>query len=426
VRPEMFALLGQPASLPGAAAKKAQGGMAPLDGMFDAALTAADDPGTAAQGVFPHLQGKEPPAMTTTRAMTSTSRTPMTPTSPTPTPSMSIPRTSTPTSSMPRTTTQATPAGDALLLGPRGTPPPTNPGMGEALVRVSGTSRAAVALPALPDRTPKSRTAGLDLAPPATAMQQTMRDLYLVVAELRTRVDAAVGAAAARRDAVGAAPAGARDVDDALWSERATTGGRKTMRRALAEAAGADDQDQDAHGADHVGDHRRREGREQGATDSPWASLPMPATAATTVERVEAVREVPAGPLAMTVDHLRALLPEGGRLLEARPDHVRLELAHASGPLMLEVSLRSGVVDVRARGAAAAEMAWRVPELAAALQGAGVRLGAFEVQPVREAGESSATDDGRGDERQNSDAPAQDFRRPDSRRAVTGVAAARR
>ncbi len=394
MRPEMFALLGQPASPPGAAAKKAQGGMAPLDGMFDAALTAADDPGTAAQGVSPHLQGKEPPTMTTTRSMTS------------------IPRTSTPTPSM--------------SLGPRGTPPSTNPGMGEALVRVPGTSRAAVALPALPDRTPKSRTAGLDLVPPSTAMQQTMRDLYLVVAELRTRVDAAVGAAAARRDAVGAAPAGTQDVDDALWSERATVGGRKTARRALAEPAVTDDQDQKANDADKAVDHRRQEGREQGATDSPWSSLPMPATAAPAFERVEAVREVPAGPLAMTVDHLRALLPEGGRLLEARPDLVRLELAHASGPLMLEVSLRSGVVDVRARGAAAAEMAWRVPELAAALQGAGVRLGAFEVQPVREAGESSATDDGRGDERQNSDAPAQDFRRPDGRRAVTAVAAARR
>lgn len=110
-----------------------------------------------------------------------------------------------------------------------------------------------------------------------------------------------------------------------------------------------------------------------------------------------------------TVDHLRSLLPEGGRLLEVRSNFVRLELSHAAGPLHLEVMVRSGVVDVRAHGTAAAEMAWRVPELAAALQGTGMRLGAFEVQSVRRTKDSAGSGGGSGgshtESRQKSDAP---------------------
>jgi hypothetical protein len=109
--------------------------------------------------------------------------------------------------------------------------------------------------------------------------------------------------------------------------------------------------------------------------------------------------------LRTTVDHLRSLLPEGGRLLEVRSNFVRLELSHTAGPLQIEVMVRSGVVDVRAHGLGAAEMAWRVPELAAALQGTGMRLGAFEVQSVRRAKDTASSGGGHTESRQKSDAP---------------------
>jgi hypothetical protein len=58
---------------------------------------------------------------------------------------------------------------------------------------------------------------------------------------------------------------------------------------------------------------------------------------------------------------------------------------------------------------------------AAALQSAGVRLGAFEVQPVRKGEKSSSTDDGRANDRQNSDDPANATHRPAARRAVSAI-----
>jgi hypothetical protein len=123
----------------------------------------------------------------------------------------------------------------------------------------------------------------------------------------------------------------------------------------------------------------------------------------------------------VAVDHVRALLPEGARVLHAEANNVRLELPHASGPMLLEISLRSGVVDVRARGGAAAEMAWRIPELAAALQSAGVRLGAFEVQAARKSRESSNDDNGQPGDRQNSDGTAYGNRRSAGHRVVASV-----
>ncbi len=128
----------------------------------------------------------------------------------------------------------------------------------------------------------------------------------------------------------------------------------------------------------------------------------MPHQPAMRVVDLEPVHHVPE-PLRMTVEHLRSLLPEGGRLLEVQPHLVRLEVVDASGPLQLEVVMRSGVVDVRAHGVAAAEMAWRVPELAAALQGSGMRLGTFDVQPTRRGRESSSSDRGHTDHRQDLD-----------------------
>lgn len=128
----------------------------------------------------------------------------------------------------------------------------------------------------------------------------------------------------------------------------------------------------------------------------------MPHQAAARSVDLERVHHVPE-PLWMTVEHLRSLLPEGGRLLEVQPHLVRLEVVHASGPLQLEIMMRAGVVDVRAHGEGAAEMALRVPELAAALQGSGVRLGSFDVQPGRRGRESSSSDRGHTDHRQDLD-----------------------
>jgi hypothetical protein len=136
----------------------------------------------------------------------------------------------------------------------------------------------------------------------------------------------------------------------------------------------------------------------------------MPHQAAARSVDLERVHHVPE-PLRMTVEHLRSLLPEGGRLLEVQPHLVRLEVVHASGPLQLEVMMRTGVVDVRAHGVGAAEMAWRVPELAAALQGNGMRLGTFDVQPARRGRESSSSDRGHTDHRQDlDDAPEESVR----------------
>jgi hypothetical protein len=92
--------------------------------------------------------------------------------------------------------------------------------------------------------------------------------------------------------------------------------------------------------------------------------------------------------------------------------------------MLLEVSLKSGVVDVRARGGAAGEMAWRVPELAAALQSAGVRLGSFEVAPMKKSGDASAADDGPAGDRQNSDGRETRVRRSEPRGIVAELAGA--
>jgi hypothetical protein len=120
------------------------------------------------------------------------------------------------------------------------------------------------------------------------------------------------------------------------------------------------------------------------------------------IERMHHVHQIPE-PVRVTVEHLRSLLPEGGRLLEVQPHLVRLEVVHSSGPIQLEVAMRSGIVDVSARGVGAAEMAWRVPELAAALQSTGMRLGTFDVQPARRGKESSSSDRGHTDHRQDLD-----------------------
>lgn len=139
----------------------------------------------------------------------------------------------------------------------------------------------------------------------------------------------------------------------------------------------------------------------------PIMSSVMPHQAVARLSDPERVNHIPE-PLRVTVEHLRSLLPEGGRLLEVQPHLVRLEVVHASGPLQLEVVMRSGVVDVRAHGVGAAEMAWRVPELAAALHGTGMRLGTFDVQPARRGRESSSSDRGHTGHRQDLDDTAEE------------------
>jgi hypothetical protein len=139
----------------------------------------------------------------------------------------------------------------------------------------------------------------------------------------------------------------------------------------------------------------------------PIMSSVMPHQTVARLSDPERVNHIPE-PLRVTVEHLRSLLPEGGRLLEVQPHLVRLEVVHASGPLQLEVVMRSGVVDVRAHGVGAAEMAWRVPELAAALHGTGMRLGTFDVQPARRGRESSSSDRGHTGHRQDLDDTAEE------------------
>ena len=239
----------------------------------------------------------------------------------------------------------------------------------------------------------------------------TPHDLTFVVGELRTRLDVAVSHAVASGEVVGAPSHEESAVGDTLWSERTTIGRR-------------DAQPRDDVQADDRSSLPTPSELEEGVTMSEpppptWSMAPMPSS--TAMERVDAVREVPPGPLMVAVDHVRALLPEGGRVLHAEANNVRLELPHASGAMLLEISLRSGVVDVRARGGAAAEMAWRIPELAAALQSAGVRLGAFEVQPARKSRESSNDDNGQPADRQNSDGMAYGNRRSAGHRVVASV-----
>ena len=245
----------------------------------------------------------------------------------------------------------------------------------------------------------------------SSAKMPMPHDLTFVVGELRTRIDVAVSHAVASGEVVGAPSHEESAVGDTLWSERTTIGRRDAQPR------------DDVQADDRSSLPTPSELEECVTMSEPpattWSLAPMSSSPA--MERVEAVREVPPGPLMVAVDHVRALLPEGGRVLHAEANNVRLELPHASGAMVLEISLRSGVVDVRARGGAAAEMAWRIPELAAALQSAGVRLGAFEVQPARKSRESSNDDNGQPGDRQNSDGMAYGNRRSAGHRAVASV-----
>ena len=245
----------------------------------------------------------------------------------------------------------------------------------------------------------------------SVAKMPTPHDLTFVVGELRTRLDVAVSHAVASGEVVGAPCHEESAVGDTLWSEHTTVGRRDARPR-------------DDVQADDRSSLPTPSELEEGVTMSEpppptWSLAPM--SSSTAMERVEAVREVPPGPLMVAVDHVRALLPEGGRVLHAEANNVRLEVPHASGAMVLEISLRSGVVDVRARGGAAAEMAWRIPELAAALQSAGVRLGAFEVQAARKSRESSNDDNGQPGDRQNSDGTAYGNRRSAGHRVVASV-----
>jgi len=209
---------------------------------------------------------------------------------------------------------------------------------------------------------------------------------------------------AARLKAEGsAAPAtAAHDIEDSLWTERTTARGKAdALKRKNAGRGDGEDVAPPASNVTEEDDAPQPETAPQReASSSPSWLL----SSLSSGDRVGDVAEVPPGPLLVATDHLRGLLPEGGRVLAASANHVRLELPHPSGPMLLDVSLKSGVVDVRARGGAAAEMAWRVPELAAALQSAGVRLGNFEVAPLQKTGDSDAADDGPAGDRQNSDA----------------------
>ncbi len=218
-----------------------------------------------------------------------------------------------------------------------------------------------------------------------------------------------------------AAGMGEADTEDSLWTERTTArgkadaakrrnGGREDARAIAMATTEKSRSDED------------KQTSTSNAQPSPQQSWMFSLLTSSTIERVDAVADVPPGPLMVATDHLRSLLPEGGRLLSASAQQVRLELPHPTGPMLLEVSLRSGVVDVRARGGAASEMAWRVPELAAALQTAGVRLGAFEVAPVQRAGDTTAADDGAAGDRQNSDDPRPRGRRSEPQDVVAGIA----
>jgi hypothetical protein len=212
------------------------------------------------------------------------------------------------------------------------------------------------------------------------------------------------------------------DVEDSLWTERTTARGKADS--AKRRNAGREDVDLTEHTGAPQGDDSSSSATASNSSTSQSPSWTFSTLTPQAIERIDAVAEVPPGPLMVATDHLRALLPEGGRVLAASAQQVRLELPHPSGPMMLEVSLRSGVVDVRARGGAAAEMAWRVPELAAALQSAGVRLGAFEVAPVQKSGDTDAADDGRAGDRQKSDDPQPRLRRTEPRGIVAGLTSA--
>jgi hypothetical protein len=297
----------------------------------------------------------------------------------------------------------------------RPSPAPEEPGSTGGL-RVQAPAHArgdvrAVSLGAVPARTPWASS------------NEGMRDLSLVVAELRARVESAVGAAVARREAGGLAPRAERG-SDSLWSERSTVG-RGARGRSGGEPAVVDEKsEQIEQKAQEQREQREQNEKHEQQAKATWND----ATALWSLSSTATVKapEAPAGPVRVAVDHLSALLPEGGRVLEARSDHVRLELPHQLGAMQIEITMRAGVVDVRARGGAAGEMAWRVPELAAALQSAGVRLGAFEVRPVEKTRSSSATDDGQAGQRQNSDGRSTSPQHAFTRRAVSAIGASAR
>lgn len=247
-------------------------------------------------------------------------------------------------------------------------------------------------------------------------------------ADVGAHVDAAVqralGTAAAQLKVNGPAlpTHDAHDVEDSLWSERTTASGKATATKKRSGAL--NDVSDDVAAVDAKRDEDQKPGDDKKPSTPPSQAQSWTLSTMTTpsVDRVDAVRDVPPGPLTIATDHLRALLPEGGRVLAASAHHVSLELPHQSGPMLLEVSLKSGIVDVRARGGAAAEMAWRVPELAAALQSAGVRLGSFEVAPMKKSGDAATTDDGPAGDRQNSDDLQPRVRRPEPRGVVSELA----
>jgi hypothetical protein len=249
------------------------------------------------------------------------------------------------------------------------------------------------------------------------APTSNLRELSLMVAELQTCIAAQPAPVFVDADPSDSITNGE------LWQRASDRGGRRHLVGGVGGQGSGDDIDNiggrigdsmdssfkidDEHGVEPV----RKEVIEG---DRPPSIEPFVWSGASSVAYRDPVMTTPeTTPLSesvrTTVDHLRSLLPEGGRLLEVRSNFVRLELNHAAGPLQLEVMVRSGVVDVRAHGAAAAEMAWRVPELAAALQGTGMRLGAFEVQSVRKTKDSAGSGGSSGgshtESRQKSDAP---------------------
>jgi hypothetical protein len=249
------------------------------------------------------------------------------------------------------------------------------------------------------------------------APTSNLRELSLMVAELQTCVAAQPTAVFVDVDPSGSITNGE------LWQRGSDRGDRWHLVDGVGGQESGDDIDhiggrvgdssdssfqiEDEHGVEPVRKEATEIDRPVTLESSLWSG-------ASSLAYRDPVRTTPeTSPLSesvrTTVDHLRSLLPEGGRLLEVRSNFVRLELSHAAGPLQLEVMVRSGVVDVRAHGAAAAEMAWRVPELAAALQGTGMRLGAFEVQSVRRTKDSAGSGGSSGgshtESRQKSNAP---------------------
>lgn len=392
-------------------------------GTFDAALAGLDCGPDQKLGNAPSLASKQAPSSLTPKSAPSPSLTPKNapvvafkPSSPS---SLSLAAAPSSSSSSP-VLARAHDVGAAVVASKPASP-------ASPLVSVVGPQQAPSfplapqVQPALPARIADSVVGRVNQGPlevrksssssSSAAKMPMPHDLTFVVGELRTRLDVAVSHAVASGEVVGAPSHEESAVGDTLWSERTTVGRRDARPR-------------DDLQADDRSSLPTPWEAEEGVTMSEpppttWSLAPMPSSPA--MERVEAVREVPPGPLMVAVDHVRALLPEGGRVLHAEANNVRLELPHASGAMVLEISLRSGVVDVRARGGAAAEMAWRIPELAAALQSAGVRLGAFEVQPARKSRASSNDDNGQPGDRQNSDGMAYGNRRSAGHRAVASV-----